>query len=104
MSSSFFHLNDPPSSFISFISLNHVFFFFFNDPAPTEISPLSLHDALPIWPGHREPGRDLPGPAQRLRIGLHLTVDRVRQRALLVGHGRAPAAGPGRAPAAGARP
>src|SRR2546430_12275621 len=23
-------------------------FFFFNDPAPTEISPLSLHDALPI--------------------------------------------------------
>src|SRR5256884_4611354 len=25
-----------------------VFFFFFNDPAPTEISPLPLHDALPI--------------------------------------------------------
>src|SRR5258708_19539234 len=28
-------------------------FFFFNDPAPTEIYPLSLHDALPIpsaWP------------------------------------------------------
>src|SRR5260221_2614812 len=24
------------------------FFFFFNDPAPTEIYPLSLHDALPI--------------------------------------------------------
>src|SRR3990172_6906233 len=24
-------------------------FFFFNDPATTEISPLSLHDALPIW-------------------------------------------------------
>src|SRR5258708_37760201 len=24
------------------------FLFFFNDPAPTEISPLSLHDALPI--------------------------------------------------------
>src|SRR3990172_9693778 len=23
--------------------------FFFNDTAPTEISPLSLHDALPIW-------------------------------------------------------
>src|SRR5256886_17467002 len=23
-------------------------FFFFNDPAPTEFSPLSLHDALPI--------------------------------------------------------
>src|SRR5256886_13954796 len=26
-----------------------IFFFFFNDPAPTEISPLSLHDALPIY-------------------------------------------------------
>src|SRR3954466_7741994 len=26
-----------------------VFFFFFNDPAPPEISPLSLPDALPIW-------------------------------------------------------
>src|SRR3954465_2342549 len=24
-------------------------FFFFNDPAPPEIYPLSLHDALPIW-------------------------------------------------------
>src|SRR5260221_10301815 len=26
-----------------------VFFFFFNDTATTEIYPLSLHDALPIW-------------------------------------------------------
>src|SRR5437868_11943782 len=25
-----------------------IFFFFFNDPAPTEIYTLSLHDALPI--------------------------------------------------------
>src|SRR2546430_14350517 len=25
-----------------------IFFFFFNDPAPPEIYPLSLHDALPI--------------------------------------------------------
>src|SRR2546430_14589793 len=25
------------------------FFFFFNDPPPTEIYPLSLHDALPIF-------------------------------------------------------
>src|SRR5256885_10872793 len=30
------------------------FFFFFNDTATTEIYPLSLHDALPIWlPPHR---------------------------------------------------
>src|SRR2546430_6895261 len=27
------------------------FFFFFNDPATTEIYTLSLHDALPIWLG-----------------------------------------------------
>src|SRR2546429_4558397 len=26
-----------------------LFFFFFNDPPPTEIYPLSLHAALPIW-------------------------------------------------------
>src|SRR2546426_10811105 len=29
-------------------SSSHLFFFF-NDTAPPEISPLSLHDALPIW-------------------------------------------------------
>src|SRR5207302_11048741 len=28
-------------------------FFFFNDPAPTEIYTLSLHDALPIFPAGR---------------------------------------------------
>src|SRR2546430_10974824 len=30
--------------------VSHVFFFFFNDTATTEIYTLSLHDALPIWP------------------------------------------------------
>src|SRR5437899_9641597 len=29
-----------------------VFFFFFNDTAPTDIYTLSLHDALPISPAH----------------------------------------------------
>src|SRR5256885_8093302 len=29
-------------------------FFFFNDTATTEIYTLSLHDALPIWPGFEE--------------------------------------------------
>src|SRR5256714_5747604 len=35
------------------------FFFFFNDPPPTEISPLSLHAALPIprVPSRREDRR-----------------------------------------------
>src|SRR5947209_11174219 len=31
------------------LTLPHFLFFFFNDPAPTEIYTLSLHDALPIW-------------------------------------------------------
>src|SRR6267142_7231350 len=30
---------------------NFFLFFFFNDTATTEIYTLSLHDALPIWPG-----------------------------------------------------
>src|SRR2546426_9846702 len=32
-----------------YISQYLFFFFFFNDPATTEIYPLSLHDALPIF-------------------------------------------------------
>src|SRR2546430_5828590 len=48
-------------------------FFFFNDTATTEIYTLSLHDALPIWPGRgcsrdRVRGwnrRSLPGPKDR---------------------------------------
>src|SRR5438105_15692264 len=36
-----FHAHPPPTAF------SH-FFFFFNDPATTEIYTLSLHDALPI--------------------------------------------------------
>src|SRR6267142_3539933 len=34
-------------------------FFFFNDPATTEIYTLSLHDALPIW---RSPSPPPPSP------------------------------------------
>ena len=34
-------------------------FFFFNDTATTEIYTLSLHDALPIYPGHGRSGRGL---------------------------------------------
>src|SRR3712207_9351884 len=35
--------------------------FFFNDTATTEIYTLSLHDALPIWPGGST-GRCIPPP------------------------------------------
>src|SRR3990172_8260939 len=41
--------------------------FFFNDTAPTEIYPLSLHDALPIWTPLRcpslQPGQVAPCPS-----------------------------------------
>src|SRR2546430_7426709 len=51
-----------------------LFFFFFNDTPPTEIYPLSLHDALPISDEHDRCGdeegdehdddrRQYPGPA-----------------------------------------
>src|SRR5258708_4947213 len=48
-------------------------FFFFNDTATTEIYPLSLHDALPIFPRapraalHREEGRPAARPEDRPR-------------------------------------
>src|SRR5690349_22795092 len=38
----------------------HTLFFFCNDPAPTEIYTLSLHDALPIWPARLHRRRDPP--------------------------------------------
>src|SRR5256886_13955464 len=40
-------------------AIRKLFFFFFNDPATTEISPLPLPDALPIW--HRRPASTLAG-------------------------------------------
>src|SRR5437899_4258633 len=43
---------------MSFKPLFFFFFFFFNDTATTEIYTLSLHDALPIYPG-----RVAAGPA-----------------------------------------
>src|SRR2546421_4302854 len=43
-------------------------FFFFNDPAPPEISPLPLHDALPICPLQRPRGA-APQGLRRLHGG-----------------------------------
>src|SRR5438445_9001766 len=44
------------SSSLSIINIISVFFFFFYDPAPTEIYTLSLHDALPISARRRPAG------------------------------------------------
>src|SRR5258705_8558525 len=43
-----FYSNSPLTTHIIICSHPIVFFFFFNDPAPTEISPFPLHAALPI--------------------------------------------------------
>src|SRR5256885_14296198 len=40
-------------------------FFFFKDTAPTEIYTLSLHDALPIYPGREPVPRSRPRPGAR---------------------------------------
>src|SRR5215216_7993655 len=39
------------------LSASHLYFFFFNDTATTEIYTLSLHDALPISPPSRHGSR-----------------------------------------------
>src|SRR5262249_60461921 len=56
------------------------FFFFFNDTPPTEISTLSLHDALPIWKsaGRRmgSRGQAALGPQQLSHAARRLPDDR----------------------------
>src|SRR5947199_5241785 len=42
------------------VTLLFIFFFFFNDPATTEIYTLSLHDALPILPAEPLPSITVP--------------------------------------------
>src|SRR3712207_8359405 len=50
--------------------MSHLFVFFFNDTATTEIYTLSLHDALPIFPPHLLPlgGLKLQGAGVDLRL------------------------------------
>src|SRR2546425_12056405 len=55
-----------------------LFFFFFNDTAPTEIYTLSLHDALPISRHHRaQAGGDGIVRRQRNRRGRQPCQERV---------------------------
>src|SRR5205823_13921663 len=56
------HMHNYPSFLTTILHYSYPsfpFFFFFNDPPPTEIYTLSLHDALPI--SHR-PGAGRRGP------------------------------------------
>ena len=49
----------------------YVLFFFFNDPATTDIYTLSLHDALPIWGVRVLPQAPLPRTGCSARLGRH---------------------------------
>src|SRR3712207_7882525 len=61
-------------------------FFFFNDPATTEIYTLSLHDALPISPG---PGGARQGPDGAARRRGHRLRADLGDRDRPLRHGRA---------------
>src|SRR5207248_11286476 len=76
----------PPSS-----SPRCTLFFFFNHTPPTEISTLSLHDALPIYRRSSGTGRSLRGGDGSLHRRLILWLRSVHQSGLLIGrcdHGR----------------
>src|SRR5438105_13873196 len=50
-----------------FSSVWYLVFFFFHNPAPTEIYTLSLHDALPIWFGSASCTTTTPAPTRAKR-------------------------------------
>src|SRR5256885_1073446 len=87
-----------PNAGTDHCSSSFVFFFFFNDPAPTEISPLPLHDALPIFLQPRHALADGRGrsaqhpPGRHETAGLgdlnehHETVEAVQTPLLHCGH------------------
>src|SRR2546426_4130678 len=64
------------------LSLRHIFFFFFNDTATTEIYTLSLHDALPISIRVSASIRPLASrpPSARLRCSWRCCVDGWRRK------------------------
>src|SRR5258708_27243446 len=68
-------------------------FFFFNDPATPEISPLPLHAALPIGPDRAPPGASGCYPGQRTyqrAVDTGQLVDPLQAAERHGGRGRAP--------------
>src|SRR5438067_9293160 len=57
-------------------------YFFFNDPATTEIYTLSLHDALPIY----RPDIVLVGTRGAVRLNLHFVTDDFARQCLDMFH------------------
>src|SRR5437667_3202884 len=65
-----------PVAYTHFL-LAYFLFFFFNDPAPTEIYTLSLHDALPICPSIRRSVDPLSDYSRRERSRRDSSIIRV---------------------------
>src|SRR5256885_16696094 len=78
------HVSLEREWFVKLVYVQIVFFFFLNDPPPTESSPFPLPDALPI---PREPVRGRGAPARRFPAVPALRAARRRL-------GRPPAAAP----------
>src|SRR2546430_11039079 len=93
-----FLISSPPSFYS--------FFFFFNDPAPTEFSPFPLHDPLPIPPdavggtrrGRRRAQPDFSAqavpPHPQVHLHLRLFPAAAPRRGPRTRHGRARRGGP----------
>src|SRR2546425_5884573 len=60
------------------IPIHSIYFFFFNDTATTEIYPLSLHDALPIWPTPSNCSSHSSARARSRVIGVRWSGERTR--------------------------
>src|SRR5471030_3508020 len=63
-------LDSTVDIFTFYVPYRHVYCFFFNDTATTEIYTLSLHDALPIWQRARLTDDDRRDELRRLRISV----------------------------------
>src|SRR2546430_5129213 len=75
-----------PSSFAASRTSSHFSFFFFNDPAPPEISTLPLPDALPISPRRRAGGAERPAAGRRRgRRHRHVPLQRHRRQRVALG-------------------